>query len=378
MEWSNQARYNSFNSYKGLTYYEHYQKVVDWFNKKKDSRLPPPIECSLDPTAKCNYNCYYCNSQRYLRQDLGAVPAGRKLTKKYMRTLIDFLAKWGVRGVCLGGGGDSLLSQDAWDLPSYIASKGMESSVVTNGSMFNPHIIRQLLYCRWVGFSVDAGDAETFYKVHGVDLFDKVITNIRALVEADIKEGGKLDIAYKVLVLPENIDSLYDACKLAKKIGVKDFHIRPVDLERKDYRMAQKLNLDIPKIQEIFAKCHELENPYFRVFTVMHKYDEEFHVKHDFERCLASPLVIQCCTDGLCYVCVDHRIEERFKLGRHEYKVGRKLKPEKILDWWGSDAHRELLKSIKPSEECSRCTWSEYNRQIEDTVMEDGLCRSFP
>lgn len=371
MEWASKSKYNAFNSYKGLTYYEQYKGIVNWLEGKEN--LPPPVECSLDPIARCNFACYFCNSQRYLRESPDEIPADRKImSQEYMHNLVDFLADWGVRGLCLGGGGDSLLNKDAWHLPSYTASKGMEVAVVTNGSMLNEIIIRELMYCRWVGFSVDAADSQTFMKIHGVDLFDKVITNIRELVKEKIKTGSRVDIAYKVLVLPENIDSLYEACKLAKELGVQDFHIRPVDLERKDYKMAQRLNLDIPKIKEIFARCHEEETENFRVLTVMHKYDEQFHVKHDFNNCLAAPLVLQCCTDGYVYMCVDHRIEERFRLGAHYPK------PEKILDWWGSDSHRQLLKGINPHRECSRCTWSEYNRQIEEVVMEDKMCLAFP
>ncbi|KKK62586.1 hypothetical protein LCGC14_3002840, partial [marine sediment metagenome] len=114
-------------------------------------------------------------------------------------------------------------------------------------------------------------------------------------------------------------------------------------------------------------KCHEEETDDFHVYTVIHKYDENFHVKHDFKKCLASPLVIQCCTDGNCYVCVDHRMEERFKLGSQK----------DIKQWWGGDKHKELVQSIDPLTECSRCTWSEYNKQTE-VIENDSMCLAFP
>lgn len=371
MEWENKSKYNSFNSYKGLAYYENYKGIVKWLEGK--GSLPAPIECSLDPIARCNESCYFCNSQRYLRENpLEIPPNRRRMSREYMVNLIDFLADWGVRGVCFGGGGESLLNKDTWPLFSYIRSKGMETSVVTNGTVMNETLLDELMNCRWVGFSINASDRVTFNKIHGVDLFDKVVNNMRDLAKKQRATNSNVDIAFKILVLPENIDSLYSASKLAKDIGVRDFHVRPVDLERKDYRMARRLNLDIPKIKEIFAKCHEEETENFRVFTVMHKYDEQFHVKHAFNKCLAAPLVIQCCTDGYVYQCVDHRIEKRFRLGAHYPK------PEKILDWWGNDSHRQLLVGINPHRECSRCTWSEYNSQIEEVVMEDKMCLSFP
>lgn len=366
IEWSNQNKYNSFNSFKGLAYYENYKAIVKWVNGK--GSLPPPIECSLDPIALCNLKCYYCNSQRYLRDN----PIGGELSQDYMKRLIDFLANWGVKGLCWGGGGESILSKNMRGLTYYAVSKGMQVSIITNASVIDDELAEELIQCRWIGISLDAGDRETFQRIKGVDLFAQVITNIWRLVKAKNKQGSPVDLGCKVLVLPENIDSLYQICKLAKSLGFQDFHIRPVDLERKDFKTATKLNLDMPKIMEIFQKCHEEETGNFRVYTVMHKYDNQFHIKHDFDSCLASPLVIQCCTDGYAYVCVDHRIEEQFELGAHYPD------PEGILKWWGGQSHWDILQTINPHTECARCTWGIYNQQIEECVIQDKLCVNFP
>ncbi len=198
---------------------------------------------------------------------------------------------------------------------------------------------------------------EVYKRLRGTDDLEAVFRNIKYLV----KHRTKTDIAIKVLIMPETIPSIYETCHTAKTLGVQDFHVRPVDLERKDNQNPQRLELDIPKIQNIFEHCHRMETPDFHVYTVQHKYDDKLHVKHDFTRCLASPLVNQICTDKKSYVCVDHRLEPRFEIKE-----------------WGSDQHRELLKGIDPMTECARCTWSEYNRQVAECVMEDRLCRNFP
>ncbi|KKM91144.1 hypothetical protein LCGC14_1231510 [marine sediment metagenome] len=360
-EWSEKNKYNSFSSFKGLTYYEHYKKIMAWLDGGK---LPAPIECSLDPITVCNHRCYYCNSQRYLKDE----PLKGQLSYNDMYNLVDYLAKWGVRGICFGGGGESTLNFETQPIMGVCKQKGMEVALVTNGSMlYNSFLREELMDCRWVGISVDASNKDEHIKIHGVDMFDQVVEGIRELVLLKKQSHGKVDIAIKFLVLPENVNSIYKACLLAKSIGVDDFHVRPVDLQRKDYKMAQRLNLDMEEIREEFAKCHTEETDDFRVYTVVHKYDEAFHVKHDFNKCLASPLVLQVCTDGECYVCVDHRREERFKLG-----------PMDDLSWWGGDKHRELVQSIDPKTECSRCTWGIYNEQITEVVQSDNMCLSFP
>jgi len=80
MEWSTVSKYNSFNSYKGLTYYENYKQIVKWLDG--DSYLPAPIECNLDPMAECNLRCYFCITQRYLRNQREEVGPMRKPIRK--------------------------------------------------------------------------------------------------------------------------------------------------------------------------------------------------------------------------------------------------------------------------------------------------------
>ncbi len=348
MEWSNQSKYNSFNSYKGLTYYEHYKQIVGWL--RDENKLPAPIEASLDPMNACNNRCYYCNSQRYLRDH----PAGlQQWDRQFIMDTLFMLSAWGVKAFCWGGGGESLLNKNLKGMTQYGTDLGMECSIITNGVFLND----ELLLCRWIGVSLDSADPDVYRKARGTDDCKTVLNNIENLAS----KRTKTDIAIKVLVLPETIDTIVYTCKVAKELGVQDFHVRPVDLERKDFKTKTQLNLDMGKVEDIFAECHNMETPFFHVFTVTHKYDKCFHVKHDFKKCLASPLVTQICTDKKMYVCVDHRLEPRFEIKE-----------------WDSKQHRELLKGIDPKTECARCTWSEYNRQIEEVVLEDRMCRNFP
>ena len=352
MEWSNASKYNSFNSYKGLTYYGHYLRIVGWLEGKNN--LPPPIEASLDPISACNQRCYYCNSQRYLREH----PEGlKRWGRDYLELVLIKLFTWGVKAFCWGGGGEALLNIRLPGMTRFGVELGMECSIITNGVLLTDALIDELLLCRWIGISLDSADANVYLQVRGTADCGKVLDNITKLVA----KRTRTDIAIKVLVLPETIDTLVYTCQVAKDLGVQDFHVRPVDLERKDNLMAQKLNLDMPRIQDIFAQCHAIETPDFHVYTVTHKYDGNFHVKHDFQRCLASPLVFQLCTDKKMYVCVDHRLEPRFEIKE-----------------WGSAEHRQLLLGIDPATECARCTWGEYNRQMAECVLEDRLCRNFP
>jgi MoaA/NifB/PqqE/SkfB family radical SAM enzyme len=421
-EWSNKSKYNSFNSYKGLVWNDLYKQIADWY-KGNTNQLPPPIELSLDPSHACNFKCGHCNAQRYLELEEKDIEGnsdqlyakgsivGTKMTKDHLKNIIDFCADWGVRGVCIGGGGEPLTNRSIWTLPEYIANKQvtvprvvskydtekrkriyevvkdkqqMQSSFATNGSLIDEEMAEQMMNCRWVGVSLDSGSPEVFAKVHfpgyekqGEKMFDRVINNLELLVKTKEKTGSNIDIALKFLIRPDNWQDIYKACEIARNVGVKDFHARPADLERKDYKNAMEANYHIEEIQDLFAKCHDLEKgDDFRVFTVMHKYNPDFRVEHTFDNCISSPLMLQACSDGEVYVCADHRIEDRFKLCSHSPD------PYEILDFWGTSKHREILKGINVDKECARCTYGEYARQIEEIVMgskgEDPMCVDFP
>jgi len=125
--------------------------------------------------------------------------------------------------------------------------------------------------------------------------------------------------------------------------------------------------------QNQFTFGPRLEDEDFKVFTVTEKYDSEFHVKMNFNYCIATPLLIPILQDANAYICVDRKIEA-------DYKLGSCNPPSNILKWWGSNEHRQKLKSIKPERDCCnlRCTFSQYHKQMEDVVLMDTMMRAFP
>ncbi len=368
IEWDNRSKYNSFNSFKGLAYYEQYKKIVGWLDGK--NALPPPIECNLDPFAECNLSCYFCIVQRYIKNNRAEVGEMRKLPTEYLCRVVDFLFDWGVRGLCLSGGGEPSLHDGTWGLPSYAVDKGLDVSIVTNMVSIHDHLAENMMECRWVAMSIDALGSEMYLKIKGKDRFKEVIANVKKVADLRRKSGSKVDLAFKCLILPENITSLYDICRMARELGVQDFHTRPVDLERKDIEGNKKISFNVHYVNEQLQRCHELETKDFHVYTITHKFDPEFHVKHDFERCFAT-LILPLLTDGNVYLCVDHKMEKDFLLGS-AYPD-----PENILKWWGGDRHRDMISNMNISK-CSRCTGSQYNAQIENVVLQDKMCLSFP
>ena len=367
MEWSEDAKYNSFNSMKGLVYYEHYQKILDWLDG--NSYLPPPVECNLDPFAACNLSCHFCITQRYLRTNPEEVGNMRSLPPEYMVHLVDFLSSWGVRGLCISGGGEPTLHPGVPEVLRYAQSRNMKTSIFTNGTYMTPALIVALRGCQFVTWSINASDAETYQHITRVSLFDRAVANMKILAGNNKKPHAF--ICARMLILPENYKQIYDVCKMAKELGLDGFSIRPVDYERSDIIGHRKLDIPVDEVVTQFEYCHKEETEDFRVFTVTHKFDPYFHVKHDFNECWATPLLLPILQDGNAYLCVDKKMEADYRLGSCYPE------PSQILSWWGSDAHRQLIKRVD-IRKCSRCTFSQYNRQMEEVVRNDSMMVSFP
>lgn len=365
-EWSDRGKYSSYNSWKGLAFSLHYLAIVQ-------DRLLPPIEASLDPAGVCQLDCLWCGSYSFLNPK-GSIyqdSACRIMPQGHLLKLVEFLINWGVTGFCLGGGGEPSLNPDCTDAIYRIREKGREVAMVTNGVNLSAALIDALHLCRWVGFSVDAATESEYHLLKGGprDAFYRVLRNIDTLVR---RVDGYCDVSFKFLVCPDNARSILAACHLAKESGVREFHARPAKIEGKEAYVGQGVAFDVPLIMDLFAACHELEDDNFRVITSWHKFGEGFKARNDFSRCWASPLQIQCCAEGGVYNCQDQRCEPRFRLGSHYPD------PERILDFWGKEEHLNLLKGIKPEEDCCACTYGPYQKQIEAVAVRDDMCIAFP
>lgn len=362
MEWANENRYNPFNSYKGLTWYEsHYKPIAKWF--KGEGELPAPVEVSFDCCHDCNFHCPQCNSQKHTNKGKGV------MGYRQIFDTIRLMQKMGVRGVCFGGGGEPTLNKYLVNNLSTVLMCRVQCAVATNGSMITKTLAEEMMRCKWVAVSVDAGTPETFERVHGVQMFSRVVQNIKRLVETKKRTGSNVLISYRFLVTPQNWFEVVAACKVAKEIGVDAFHARPADLERKDF-VSVPVTYNSAVVMDLLSSCHEFEDDKFKVYTATHKFDSNFKVFHPFKKCVASPLVLQVCADGNSYVCPDHKLEDRFRL----------CKTKDILEYWGSDNHRKLLQGINVDKECSRCTWLPYQEQIEKLAVggDDPMHLSFP
>jgi wyosine [tRNA(Phe)-imidazoG37] synthetase (radical SAM superfamily) len=149
-EWTSQ--YNPFNSAKLFAHRDR------WKHIRKGGVVPAPALVTVDPINACNYNCkHWCNAEYVLGKDHG------RIQNEALNEIADFLPYWGIRGgeagvesfhgaaekvgiassmvddlygvraVCIAGGGEPLMHPYVGKFITRLADNGVKSGVVTNG-----------------------------------------------------------------------------------------------------------------------------------------------------------------------------------------------------------------------------------------------------
>lgn len=367
-EWNNQL--NPFNSMKVLMWREQLEGCA------KDNYLPP-VTVDIDPSNRCNYDCIWCNAYDMMCKNKDHTD----MSEEHMLKIADMLKEWrtdtglGPASACIAGGGEPLLNEGTIGLLERMHKNNLQCGVITNGSLINEEKAKIIAKtCRWVGFSMDAASAKTYNTVKGIkgNLFDKVIENIKLVSKHTT--GSTCDLAYKYLLHPWNAHEIYDAAVLAKSIGCRDFHLRPVgwlNITKIEGENQLDWNDVAEMIEKQVAKALELEDENFHFYGIRHKFNQNFSPRKNFSRCWAIPLLPTFGADGWVHTCFDMRGREDLKLCRHDPD------PWELVRFWNSENHKEVIRNIDVNT-CPRCTFSLYNEIVEKVFIEDRMCRLFP
>ena len=363
-EWRWTKRYNPYNSMKLLAHVERWSRI-----HKYPHDIPPPVTVTVDPTNACNLNCQWCNAA-----DLRSAKA---INDDNLLRLAEFLGDWGVKAVCIAGGGEPtlvppVLAKFIWALNA----KRVRVGVVTNGTQ----LIGAMTQCDWVGISIDAGTRETYKALKGKDCFDQVIEDAKALIDqcgGDIlgRPGLGTGVTYKFLACPENIQDIVLATQVAKNNGFKAIHIRPAGAPWFDRTREMFSQSDVHGFNQQIEHAQGYDDENFSVYAAQHKFDLNLEPTHNYNKCWAGFMtcVFMPSDKGVDVgLCCDRRGDKKMLLaeGMEDFS---ELK-DKL---WGGHKHWEIARSVNPCEDCPRCTYAPHNEIMEQVVVKDNMTHDF-
>jgi hypothetical protein len=182
-------------------------------------RVPLPTLALIEPTNLCNLRCPVCETGN---RSLGRKKAMMSLSE--FHTIVDRLPST-IREVCLHINGESFLNSDIYSMIQYASQKGLRTFLDTNGLLMDPErVVISGLDHITVCLDGDSRESYSLYRVGGD--FERLVKNIRGLVEARKKTGAsKPRITLKVIAM-RHTDGLIDNLpQVTRDLGADDYLI---------------------------------------------------------------------------------------------------------------------------------------------------------
>jgi len=160
------------------------------FAKAIEDIAPPPIDILFGLTNSCNHRCIFCSYRKAISK-----PVHLSIEKA-----IDFLKQaheLGVKECGFGATDEPFMSKILEDCVLQAKKNGFEYVwISTNGALATKSRIEKLFIngLDSIKFSIGAGVAKTYKKVHGKNDFDKVIQNVKdcSVLRKQINPNAKI------------------------------------------------------------------------------------------------------------------------------------------------------------------------------------------
>lgn len=201
---------------------------------------------TLKLTNRCNMNCYMCG-QRYVRDELESNDLDIEIIEEQLGQLknLDTVYLFG---------GEPLLYKSFNRLIGYLSKMDVSLLMNTNGILVDKYcssIVENRL--RDVTFSIDSVHKDNYEKIRGTKVFDKVISNLRMLIDEKKKKSSIYPhIGVNCVILPENINELEEIYDF--------FTINFSEIERINFEAplftTEKMGNDYEKIMQKNFGCN--------------------------------------------------------------------------------------------------------------------------
>lgn len=324
----------------------YYQEAV----MLKNGVMPAPRMCIFYPTYACNCKCDGCDYSE-LNQ------SRRCLTLQQAEYIIYELKNLGVKSLEFCGGGEPTCYPYINQVVDKLIKNNISFGLLTNGTNITEELAEKMIkygsYCR---ISVDSGTREGFKEYKHVDLFDRVMSNIKMLIEMRNKNiNSKLQISYKYTIGMSNYKDIDEAIMLADELGVDSIQFKLI-------RNTSDEIIDEKILQEIKSSISIRQNMYPFTFTRILNNLEKSELKM---KCWLSSLQLTIDAFGNVYICCYYRHRQ------NKHKLGN-IFEKPLKEIWYSKEHWDKIVGID-IEDCNKydCRFHYYNELMDNLVIKD-------
>lgn len=194
-------------------------------------------------TQNCNSPCVMC--------DCWKTKGKVQLEINDLAKTVDIFSKNGGELVMISGG-EPTLHKNINEILSFCKSKDLKIAFNTNGILLHNKIQQIAKDCDFIVISIDAAQSELYAKIRGVNAFDKVVSNIKAVQ----RDFPNIKIQFRCTISRLNLFSFVNVIELADNLNISGVGFSPIDFDsvsfsRVENELNDNLELLIPSEEEI-------------------------------------------------------------------------------------------------------------------------------
>lgn len=338
-------------------------KAIFSYCERENKTAYSPHSIELHLTSFCNYNCCHCSYQNRRLKHL-------VVNDTTIEMLVDDIVNMGVRGVYWSGGGEPTTIMNLATYIKKIASSGIEQALITNGVLVNDQLISQLVRFNYIAISFQASSSETYRKITGYDMKDKLYSNVEKLRNTLTETV----LGARCVINKYNYKEISNIYNDAKKLGFNYIIFIPVidyekrgdielNAEEKNYLKEEIKNMS-PYLDDSFTNLTGI------ISRGVSYYKKDIQTRYP---CYANNIRATAFVnyDGGVWLCQPH-------LGNPQYSIGN-IYENRFSKIWNSKRHNEVINLLNNEHtvgSCKNCRSIAYNKVIH-RFIQTGEGKSF-
>ncbi len=323
----------------------------------------------VEVTNRCNLRCETCPRTYFTREPL------KTLTFAEFRAIADQFPA--MQRCALHGIGEPLLNRELPAMIAYLKDRGVEVLFNSNGTLLTPAWQEALARSGLDQYrcSIDGARRETYARIRGADLLDKVVAGLGGLVQTKVRLGlSTPQISIWCVATRENIAELPELVRMAADLGVPEVYLQRMVFFAQDagqqYGMARQdlaiFDSALGQQEAIVAECEALSAQLGIAFHASGGRDlrGSLAAKRSagdapWRACMRPWTTAYVTANGNCLPCCI----SPFSTSNYESLILGNLFERPFADIWNETAYgmfRERLLSVAPHPACASCgvLWS--------------------
>ncbi len=196
-----------------------YFELVD--EKRSPIAEAPPVCVYLEVTNRCNLLCETCP------RTFEELEPPADMSWELFTSIVDQLP--GLTRAVLHGVGEPMMVKNLPRMIRYLKQRGVYVLFNTNGTLLAPRKRGEIIDTGLdeLRVSLDAAEAQSFFKVRGKNFFDRIVRNVGEFIALQKEIGASTPrVSLWLTGLKETVEQLPDFVRLAARIGVGEVYLQ--------------------------------------------------------------------------------------------------------------------------------------------------------